>query len=81
MVEPLRHRQTKGAATDMPDLPPPRHIPTLPNCRLRVQGFLKGRELTPPSVAAKVCDGSRVVLQVRYQAYDLYPYAAGLAVI
>jgi hypothetical protein len=30
MVEPLRHRQTKGAETDMPSLPPPRHIPTLP---------------------------------------------------
>src|SRR5256885_9670365 len=30
MAEPLRHRQTKGAATDMPGLPPPRHIPTLP---------------------------------------------------
>src|SRR5215472_9928973 len=30
-VEPLRHRQTKGAATDMPDLLRPRHIPTLPN--------------------------------------------------
>ena len=29
MVEPLRHRQTKGAATRMPDLTPPRHIPTL----------------------------------------------------
>jgi hypothetical protein len=29
MVEPLRHRQTKGAATDMPGLLPPRHIPTL----------------------------------------------------
>ena len=28
MVEPLRHRQTKGAATDMPGLLPPRHIPT-----------------------------------------------------
>ena len=31
MVEPLRHRQTKGAETDMPGLPPPRHFPTLPN--------------------------------------------------
>jgi hypothetical protein len=31
MVEPLRHRQTKGAATDMFDLTPPRHIPTLPS--------------------------------------------------
>src|ERR1700693_413562 len=29
-VEPLRHRQTKGAETDMPGLPPPRHVPTLP---------------------------------------------------
>jgi hypothetical protein len=25
MVEPLRHRQTKGAETDMVDLRPPRH--------------------------------------------------------
>ena len=30
MVEPLRHRQTKGAATDMFCLTPPRHISTLP---------------------------------------------------
>ena len=30
MVEPLRHRQTKEAETRMPDLTPPRHIPTLP---------------------------------------------------
>jgi acetolactate synthase I/II/III large subunit len=30
MVEPVRHRQTKGAATDMFVLPPPRHTPTLP---------------------------------------------------
>ena len=30
MVEPLRHRQTKGAATDMFYLQPPRHISTLP---------------------------------------------------
>ena len=30
MADPLRHRQTKGAATDMVDLRPPRHIPTLP---------------------------------------------------
>jgi hypothetical protein len=28
MVEPLRHRQTKEAATDMFSLPPPRHIST-----------------------------------------------------
>src|SRR5262245_26319999 len=30
MVEPLRHHQTKEAATDMFYLPPPRHISTLP---------------------------------------------------
>src|SRR5438552_2202759 len=33
MAEPLRHRQTKEAATDMLSLQPPRHIPTLPNRR------------------------------------------------
>jgi len=37
MVEPVRHRRTKGAATDMFHLTPPRHISTLPMCgRLRV---------------------------------------------
>jgi hypothetical protein len=35
MVEPLRHRQTKGAETDMPGLPPPRHFPTLPRAAIR----------------------------------------------
>jgi CubicO group peptidase (beta-lactamase class C family) len=29
MVEPLRHRQTKGAETDMPGLQPLRHTSTL----------------------------------------------------
>jgi hypothetical protein len=33
-VEPLRHRQTKGAATDMFYLTPPRHISTLPRSGL-----------------------------------------------
>ena len=36
MADPLRHRQTKGAATDMVDLTPPRHIPTLPNLAVRL---------------------------------------------
>jgi hypothetical protein len=35
MADPLRHRQTKGAATDMVDLTPPRHIPTLPDPGVR----------------------------------------------
>jgi hypothetical protein len=30
MARVLGHRQTKGAATDKPDLLPPRYIPTLP---------------------------------------------------
>ena len=30
MAQPVRHRQTKGAATDMLSLLPPRHISTLP---------------------------------------------------
>ena len=33
MVEPLRHRQTKEAATDMLDLKSPRHTSTLPKMR------------------------------------------------
>jgi hypothetical protein len=33
-VEPLRHRQTKGAATDMFYLMPPRHISTLHFCEV-----------------------------------------------
>ena len=41
MVEPLRHRQTKGAATDMPGLLPPRHIPTLPPDPLAEVGALR----------------------------------------
>src|ERR1700687_133557 len=31
MGEPVRHRQTKGAETDMFDLQPPRHTSTLHN--------------------------------------------------
>ena len=34
MAEPLRHRQTKEAATDMFYLKPPRHISTLPKAAL-----------------------------------------------
>jgi hypothetical protein len=40
MVEPLRHRQTKGAETDMLDLTPPRHVSTLPTpARVRYVAF------------------------------------------
>jgi len=36
MADPLRHRQTKGAATDMVDLTPLRHISTLPSADLKL---------------------------------------------
>ena len=36
MVEPVRHRQTKGAATDMFDLQPPRHTSTLPSTAVQL---------------------------------------------
>src|ERR1022692_204236 len=42
MVAPVRHRQTKEAATDMFDLQPPRHISTLPNSDL----ILRRSEMT-----------------------------------
>jgi hypothetical protein len=35
MVQLLRHRQTKGAVTDRPDVRPPRHISTLPIVRIQ----------------------------------------------
>src|SRR5271165_4512758 len=36
-VEPLRRRQSKGAATDMPGLKPPRDTPTLRRLRLEAR--------------------------------------------
>jgi hypothetical protein len=36
MVRLVRHRQTKGAATDRPHLRPPRHILTLPQAPIRI---------------------------------------------
>src|SRR5271169_5094243 len=53
MVEPLRHRQTKGAATDMFYLTPPRHISTLPKSDLTApKSNFRGRDasyLAPPA--------------------------------
>ena len=40
MVRVLGHRQTKGAATDHLDLPPPRHISTLQNYAVELRGRL-----------------------------------------
>src|SRR5260370_27213553 len=59
MVEPLRHRQTKGAATDMFYLMPPRHISTLPTAEVRVphgdvSSRSNGRHCSPRSARAKM---------------------------
>ena|SRR6516165_1093742 len=43
MIELLRHRQTKEAATDMFSLQPPRHISTLPRA-----GLLFGKKTPTP---------------------------------
>ena len=43
MADPLRHPQTKGAATDMVDLRPPRHIPTLPYAEIQTEVILLSR--------------------------------------
>ena len=47
LADPLRHRQTKGAATAMVDLTPPRHIPTLPEASL-----CRNRRAAIPAVRA-----------------------------
>ena len=55
MVEPLRHRQTKGAETDMPGLPPLRHTSTLPTCAVRRshrEGLFRGRKTNSTSISA-----------------------------
>jgi hypothetical protein len=44
MAEPLRHRQTKEAATDMFSLQQPRHISTLHNATLGNVRFSAGYE-------------------------------------
>ena len=50
MVEPLRHRQTKEAATAMFDLQPPRHISTLHKA-----AEAKTAELCPQPAEADMC--------------------------
>jgi hypothetical protein len=47
MAEPLRHRQTKEAATDLFNLQPPRHISTLPKAVLTAQqGYFRSTPVT-----------------------------------
>jgi hypothetical protein len=56
MVEPLRHRQTKGVATDMFYLMPPRHIFHLPKPALGPQQSLVR---SSPDSVEKVLFGRR----------------------
>jgi len=58
MADPLRHRQTKGAATDMVDLTPPRHIPTLLQLGrfrrvLRTAGVAHEHQFLPPRLSGR----------------------------
>jgi hypothetical protein len=64
MVEPLRHRQTKGAATDMFYLMPPRHISTLhktdmpmqsPHVRYQGMNRLRSDVARGPSLTQSGC--------------------------
>jgi transposase len=49
-VRPLRHHQTKGAATDIPDLTPPRRIPTLPQSSRSLQATAMVRNALKPDL-------------------------------
>jgi predicted O-methyltransferase YrrM len=83
MVEPLRHRQTKGAETDMPNLPPPRHIPTLPFDGASLYGLIAERS---PRRYIEVGSGistrfarqaiSNLSLQTRIVSIDPHPHTA-----
>jgi hypothetical protein len=46
-VKVLGHRQTQGAATDNPNVLPPRHIPTLP---MRSAAWVKASRCWPMAI-------------------------------
>ncbi len=53
----LGHRQTKGAATDKPDLRPPRHISTLPICVVRDDSnFVRPLQMRAAFLSGSVCE-------------------------
>jgi hypothetical protein len=72
MAEPLRHRQTKEAETDMPGLPPPRHIPTLPGYRLEWSGQFEYLERAKhPTFGATSTSSATCQLRLLHSAASL----------
>src|SRR6516165_5847558 len=73
MADALRHRQTKGAATDMVDLTPPRHIPTLP-----FPEGIEHRTIHGPAPALERQSGTREIFHTGIKVIDLLaPLIAG----
>jgi hypothetical protein len=82
-MEPLRHRQTKEAATDMFYLKPPRHISTLPILlkKSKLSGSRNrakvGFKQSPP-LQASVGQVRRSV--IAFVEIDVVPHVAGFSV-
>ena len=77
MAEPLRHRQTKGAETDMPSLPPPRHIPTLPISAVRRSCRVDCGQLDPGAVIRADPGESQPRMPERLDQEELADCSAG----
>jgi hypothetical protein len=73
MAEPLRHRQTKGAGTDMLSLTSPRHISTLPTPAVSCSAVL------PSSLAIEPCVRRTCVLALTSR--DFSPHLVGWLVL
>jgi hypothetical protein len=72
MAEPVRHRQTKEAATDMFDLQPPRHIPTLPI--LVVLTVRRSLPVYPDKQTFSACVGMSQTCQKKtFRLREFYP--------
>jgi len=59
----LRHRQTKGAATDMFYLTPPRHISTLPKCDLTGRAALGAKRTFVETLIPARCQEETLAAQ------------------
>ena len=65
MVEPLRHRQSKEAATDMFSLQPPRHIPTLPEASFRYLAPIRPKSRVKPTCRDSSTDAIDPIAVIR----------------